>query len=231
MTKNCICLGGNIDRPGTDRSCASKTATTLKRNLFFSLFFYRFWHKEISTTLNQNCYFNNIWSSCSPTFSHHVDWYSLQNSIKNHTINVLLNVFSSDFLFPRILLILPDHPVAPLHHNLIPFTHLTDPPKIIEKRGLIQKSFKWAQNHERTMSGSIEKASRHFLKSVCQIPSRRYEYLHNLINAATYLFNSARRKTPLNENMFSILVLSAFEHSDPLTTTQKKRLSTKMFFP
>ena len=100
-----------------------------------------------------------------------------------------------------------------------PLTHLTDLPKIIEKRGLIQKSFKWAQNHERTMSGSIEKASRHFLKPICQIPSRRYEYLHNLINAATYLFNSARRKTPLNENMFSIVVLSAFEHSDPLTTT------------
>ena len=54
-----------------------------------------------------------------------------------------------------------------------PLTHLTDLPKISEKRGLIQKSFKWAQNHERTMSGSIAKATRHFLESIFKTLSRR----------------------------------------------------------
>ena len=71
------------------------------------------------------------WSPCSPTSNHHVDWYSLQNSIKNiarmyHNMNVLLDVSSSKFFFPKLLLFLSDH----LWHHFTITSKNVDPSRL-----------------------------------------------------------------------------------------------------
>ena len=130
-TKNCIDLDGNIDRLRADRSCTSKTATTLKRKLMFLYFLTASKVKKIQPLSIKIALLTICWSSCSPTSNHHVDWYSLQNSMKiitlmYHNMNVLLDVSSSNFFFPRLLLFLSD----PLWHHFTTTSKNIDPSQL-----------------------------------------------------------------------------------------------------
>ena len=149
-----------------------------------------------------------------------------------HNMNVLLDVSSSKFFFPKLLLFLSDH----LWHHFTITSKNVDPSRLKNgfhagvdcfwplpaspshpphrltknqwKAGIdpkiIQVSSKPWADHERLDC----KSHTTFLGIYLSNPfSQEYEYLHNLSNADGYHFNSTWRNTPLNENVFVPIVL------------------------